>query len=70
MARVEPGRSRASLPVPHFNVLNGGAHAASKPDFQELMIAPLGAATRGERVAKYDRLLEIAGSHPELGYGR
>ncbi len=31
------------LPVPHFNVLNGGAHAANDLDFQEFMIAPVGA---------------------------
>jgi len=33
------------LPVPHFNVLNGGAHAANDLDFQEFMIAPVGAAS-------------------------
>lgn len=31
------------LPVPHFNVVNGGAHALNGLDFQEFMIAPLGA---------------------------
>ena len=31
------------LPVPHFNVVNGGAHAANKQDFQEFMLAPVGA---------------------------
>jgi enolase len=35
----------ARLPVPHFNVINGGAHAANDLDFQEFMIAPLGAAS-------------------------
>lgn len=33
------------LPVPHFNVLNGGAHASNDLDFQEFMVAPVGAAT-------------------------
>jgi enolase len=33
------------LPVPHFNVLNGGAHADNDLDFQEFMIAPVGLAT-------------------------
>jgi enolase len=28
-----------------------------------------GAPARGERVAKYNRLLEIAARHPELPYG-
>ncbi len=31
------------LPVPHFNVLNGGQHAANPLEFQEFMIAPAGA---------------------------
>ena len=30
------------LPVPMFNVLNGGAHASDSTDFQEFMIAPVG----------------------------
>ena len=39
-----------SLPVPHFNVLNGGAHAPNDLDFQEFMIAPLGAPSMAEAV--------------------
>ncbi|NJP46786.1 phosphopyruvate hydratase [Actinacidiphila epipremni] len=38
------------LPVPHFNVLNGGAHAPNPLDFQEFMIAPLGAPDIAEAV--------------------
>lgn len=33
------------LPVPMFNVLNGGKHADSSVDFQEFMIMPVGAPT-------------------------
>ncbi|MGH8930105.1 MAG: phosphopyruvate hydratase [Egibacteraceae bacterium] len=33
------------LPVPMMNILNGGAHADSNVDFQEFMIAPVGAPT-------------------------
>lgn len=36
------------LPVPHFNVLNGGVHAANDLDFQEFMLAPLGAPSFSE----------------------
>jgi enolase len=39
-----------SLPVPHFNVLNGGVHAPNDLDFQEFMIAPLGASSMAEAV--------------------
>lgn len=35
----------ARLPVPHFNVVNGGVHAGNGLSFQEFMIAPLGAPT-------------------------
>ena len=36
------------LPVPQMNVLNGGAHADNKVDFQEFMIVPIGAPTFSE----------------------
>jgi enolase len=39
-----------SLPVPHFNVVNGGVHAPNELDFQEFMIAPLGAPSMAEAV--------------------
>ncbi|MEU6284384.1 phosphopyruvate hydratase [Streptomyces sp. NPDC047028] len=38
------------LPVPHFNVVNGGAHAANDLDFQEFMLAPIGAPSLPEAV--------------------
>ena len=36
------------LPVPLLNVINGGAHADNNVDFQEFMIAPVGAASFSE----------------------
>jgi enolase len=36
------------LPVPMMNVLNGGAHADNKVDFQEFMVMPVGAPTFSE----------------------
>ena len=36
------------LPVPMMNVLNGGAHADNRVDFQEFMIVPCGATSFGE----------------------
>jgi enolase len=38
------------MPVPCFNVLNGGAHAPNPLDFQEFMISPLGAPSMAEAV--------------------
>ncbi len=31
-----------TLPIPHFNIINGGVHAGNKLSFQEYMIAPIG----------------------------
>ena len=33
------------LPVPMFNILNGGKHAQDSTDFQEFMVMPVGLAT-------------------------
>ena len=37
------GEAAHVLPVPMMNVLNGGAHADNRVDFQEFMIVPVGA---------------------------
>ena len=41
-------RDEYILPVPQLNVLNGGRHADNNVDFQEFMIAPLGAPSFSE----------------------
>jgi enolase len=47
---LAPDGVTPSLPVPHFNVLNGGVHAPNELDFQEFMIAPVGAPSMAEAV--------------------
>ena len=47
---LDPAGVAPRMPVPHFNVLNGGAHAANALDFQEFMVAPLGAPSMAEAV--------------------
>ena len=42
------GESAHLLPVPLVNILNGGKHAVDSTDFQEFMIAPVGAPTFAE----------------------
>src|SRR3954463_11510350 len=42
------GEAAHVLPVPMMNVLNGGAHADNKVDFQEFMVVPVGAPSFGE----------------------
>src|SRR5205807_3699334 len=42
------GEAAHVLPVPMMNVLNGGAHADNRVDFQEFMVVPVGAPTFSE----------------------
>ncbi len=42
------GEAAHVLPVPMMNVLNGGAHADNKVDFQEFMVLPAGASSFAE----------------------
>jgi enolase len=42
------GAGARTLPVPMFNILNGGKHAQDSTDFQEFMVMPVGAVTYGE----------------------
>jgi len=42
------GPTARLLPVPMFNILNGGKHAADSTDFQEFMVMPLGAPSYKE----------------------
>ncbi len=37
------GTNAKTLPIPMMNILNGGAHADNKIDFQEFMVMPVGA---------------------------
>jgi enolase len=42
------GEAAHVLPVPMMNLLNGGAHADNKVDFQEFMVVPVGFSAFGE----------------------
>lgn len=46
--RYVGGTNARTLPVPMMNILNGGAHADNKIDFQEFMIMPVGASSFSE----------------------
>ena len=71
---LAPDGVTPSLPVPHFNVLNGGVHAPNELDFQEFMIAPIGATSMAEAVRAgaevYGALRrELSGRHLSTGLG-
>ena len=42
------GTNAKTLPIPMMNILNGGAHADNKIDFQEFMVMPVGAKSFSE----------------------
>ena len=44
------GINAVTLPVPMMNIINGGAHADNNIDFQEFMIAPVGASSFQEAI--------------------
>lgn len=46
--RYVGGVNANTLPVPMMNILNGGAHADNKIDFQEFMVMPTGASSFSE----------------------
>ena len=71
---LNPAGVPVRQPVPHFNVVNGGAHAPNSLDFQEFMLAPLGAPSIAEAIragaqvyATLKRLLHDAGFATGLG---
>ena len=67
-------RKNFSLPVPLFNIINGGKHARDGIDIQECMLAPIGFAIMRERVVAAEKCmavlktaLEQKGCSTELG---
>jgi enolase len=50
------GEAAHVLPVPMMNVLNGGAHADNKVDFQEFMVVPVGAPSFAEGLRMGDEV--------------
>jgi enolase len=57
------------LPVPHFNVLNGGAHASNDLEFQEFMIAPIGAANEEHAVQTGAEIYHALAARIRTAYG-
>ena len=57
------GSGARTLPVPLVNILNGGKHAVDSTDFQEFMIAPLGAPTFREGLRWAAEIFHALGAH-------
>ncbi|MGZ4330928.1 MAG: phosphopyruvate hydratase [Solirubrobacteraceae bacterium] len=52
------GEGAHVLPVPMMNVVNGGAHADNKVDFQEFMVVPVGGRTFAEALKMGDEVFQ------------
>jgi enolase len=64
------GSEAVTLPVPMMNVLNGGAHADNKVDFQEFMVVPAGAPTFADAVRMGAEVFQaLKGTLKERGLG-
>ncbi len=57
------------LPVPFANVINGGKHAAGKLEFQEFMIAPVGAKTFSQATRMVVETYHLLGKIIKEKYG-
>lgn len=58
------------LPVPFFNVVNGGMHAGNQLDFQEFMIAPTGAKTFKEALRMGSEIYQTLKVNLKKDYGK
>jgi enolase len=63
-------RSADLLPVPFFNVINGGKHAGNQLDFQEFMIAPIGAPSFKEALRMGAEVYQILKAQLLKNYGK
>ena len=58
------------LPVPFFNVINGGLHAANSLDFQEFMVAPTGAKSFREAYRMGSEIYQTLKKNLKKKYGQ
>jgi enolase len=58
------------LPVPFFNVINGGKHAGNQLDFQEFMIAPIGARSFREAIQMGAEVYQALKTQLQKTYGK
>jgi enolase len=74
LAKNQAKHQAVSLPVPMFNILNGGRHASNSTDIQEFMVVPVGSATFSQALRAgaeiyqaLRRLLHDAGHSQNVG---
>jgi enolase len=64
------GTKKFTMPVPAFNIINGGKHAGNKLDFQEYMILPTGAKSFEEALRMGSEIYHALKKNLENHFGK
>jgi enolase len=64
------GRDANLLPVPMFNMINGGTYAATKVEFQEFLLIPAAAQTYSEALQTGVEIFSVLGGVIKQWYGK
>lgn len=64
------GTKKQTIPVPAFNIINGGKHAGNKLDIQEYMILPVGAKNFDEALRMASEIYHTLKQNLEHHYGK
>ncbi len=70
LAGTPSSQQKLVLPVPAFNVINGGSHAGNKLAMQEFMILPTGAKTFAEAMKMGSEVYHTLKSVIKKKYGQ
>ncbi len=64
------GTKKFTLPVPAFNIINGGKHAGNKLDIQEYMVMPVGAKNFAEAIQIGSEIYHMLKKNLENHFGK
>ncbi len=64
------GTKKITMPIPSFNIINGGKHAGNKLDIQEYMIMPTGAKNHAEALRMASEIYHTLKASLENNFGR
>jgi enolase len=64
------GTKKMTMPVPAFNIINGGKHAGNKLDIQEYMILPVGAKNFSEALRMGSEIYHALRKNLENHFGK
>jgi enolase len=64
------GTKKITMPVPSFNIINGGKHAGNKLDIQEYMIMPVGAKNFSEALRMGSEIYQMLKKNLENHFGK